>query len=56
MFHMSNSQAQFDFLKEYERDFCLTSLSILQLCRENSPYAYPLSTLTHQALMLSNGN
>ncbi len=49
-------EAQFDFLKEYNREYSLTALAILQLCRENSPYSYPLSTLVHQTLMLSKGN
>lgn len=49
-------ESYFDFLKEYNREYSLTALAILQLCRENSPYAFPLSTLVHQALMLSKGN
>ena len=49
-------KSYFDFLKEFNREYSLTALAILQLCRENSTYASPLSTLVHHALMLSKGN
>lgn len=53
---MPVDEKHFDFLKEYNREYSLTALAIFQLCKENSPYAFPLSTLVHQALMLSKGD